>query len=253
MAEDVGAVTGLTVTAAVLTGQLTIGWGNDLLDARRDRQVGREDKPLATGELSAAVVWAAGGLTLLVCVGLSLAAGWRSAAVHLGLVVLSGHAYNVGLKATVLSWLPYAMAFGALPAVVTLAGDPPVAPPWWMVAVAATLGVAAHLLNAVPDLAEDAVTGVRGLPHRLGARRSRVAATLLLLAATAVAAVVPRAEAGATGAGWLWVGTALVLATILAAVALSGQGRAPFRAAVAIAVLDVALLVAASPVSAAQG
>ena len=34
---------------AVLTGQLSIGWLNDLLDAERDRVVGRPDKPVATG------------------------------------------------------------------------------------------------------------------------------------------------------------------------------------------------------------
>ena len=44
------------MTAAVLAGQLTIGWGNDLVDAERDRQVGRADKPLAHGELSTAAV-----------------------------------------------------------------------------------------------------------------------------------------------------------------------------------------------------
>ena len=40
---------GLLVTAAVLAGQLSIGWSNDLIDARRDRAVGRTDKPLAVG------------------------------------------------------------------------------------------------------------------------------------------------------------------------------------------------------------
>ena len=38
------------------------------------------------------------------------------------LVVGAGHAYNVWLKATWWSWLPYASAFGTLPTVVTLAG-----------------------------------------------------------------------------------------------------------------------------------
>ena len=35
------------VTAAVLCGQLSIGWSNDLVDLARDRAVGRRDKPLA--------------------------------------------------------------------------------------------------------------------------------------------------------------------------------------------------------------
>jgi 4-hydroxybenzoate polyprenyltransferase len=46
----------VVVTAAVFTGQLTIGWGNDLLDANRDREVGRRDKPLATRDLAPSFV-----------------------------------------------------------------------------------------------------------------------------------------------------------------------------------------------------
>src|SRR3712207_7375206 len=34
-----------------------------------------------------------------------------------------------------------------------------------------SLGVGAHLLNVLPDLEDDAATGVRGLPHVLGPRR----------------------------------------------------------------------------------
>ena len=40
------------VTAAVLCGQLSIGWSNDLVDLARDRAVGRSDKPLALGAIS---------------------------------------------------------------------------------------------------------------------------------------------------------------------------------------------------------
>ena len=45
-------------------------------------------------------------------------------------------------------------------------------------------GAGAHFANVLPDLDDDARTGVRGLPHRLGAARSAVAAAGLLLAAT---------------------------------------------------------------------
>ena len=39
------------VAAAVLTGQLCVGWVNDLVDRDRDRAVGRHDKPLANDTL----------------------------------------------------------------------------------------------------------------------------------------------------------------------------------------------------------
>jgi len=223
------------VTGAVLAGQLTIGWGNDLLDLDRDRHAGRSDKPLASGELSSLHVQAGIALALVACVVLSLSAGWRSAVVHLLLVVGSGHAYNVGLKATEGSWVPYAVAFGSLPAVVTFAGTSPEAPPWWMVTAAAALGVAAHFLNTLPDFEDDVATGVRGLPHRLGRPTSRFLATALLLAASVTSVLGPGSPPP-----WGW---AVLAATVaLAAVALLGRGRLPFQAAVAIALLDVALL-----------
>jgi 4-hydroxybenzoate polyprenyltransferase len=234
--EDLGFGTGALVTLAVLAGQLTIGWGNDLVDAARDREVGRRDKPLADGRVSAAVVRRCLVAAGAACVVLSLAAGWRSGLVHLVCMVGGGHAYNLGLKATAWSWAPYAVAFGSLPAVVTLAGSTPAAPPAWALAVAAMLGVGAHFLNALPDFADDAVTGVRGLPHRLGATATRVGATSLLVAASVVAVLGPTGTP--TAASW----AALGLVGALAVVALVGRGKAPFRAAVAIALVDVVLL-----------
>jgi 4-hydroxybenzoate polyprenyltransferase len=227
---------GLVVTLAVFTGQLTIGWGNDLLDVDRDREVGRPDKPLANGDLAPSVVRRWLVASAAACVVLSLLAGWRSGATHLALLVGFGHLYNLSFKATPWSWLPYAVAFGSLPAVVSLADSPPQWPPTWMVGTAATLGVAAHLLNALPDLEDDAATDVRGLPHRLGAVRSRIIATVLLVLGSTIAVLGP---AGAP-ATWAWAALAVVVA--LAAVALFGDGRAPFRAAIAIALVNVALL-----------
>ncbi len=235
-AEELGAVTAVVVTSAVLTGQLTIGWGNDLRDAARDREVGRTDKPLADGRLSGTLVRRCLVAAAAATVVLSLAAGWRSGLVHLGLLVGGGHAYNLGLKATAWSWVPYLVAFGSLPAVVTLAGSSPTWPPLWAVAVAGMLGVGAHFLNTLPDFADDAATGVRGLPHRLGPVATRVGATALLVGASVVAVLGP---AGAP-TGWGW--AALGVVCVLAVVALVGRGKLPFGSAVAIALVDVALL-----------
>ena len=228
---------GALVTAAVGTGQLTIGWSNDLIDAGRDRVVGRLDKPVARGEVTERVVRVALGVAAVLCVGLSLACGFASAAVHLLLGVASGWAYNLGLKRTVWSALPYAVAFGALPAVVTLALPARVWPAAWVMAAGALLGVGAHLLNALPDLADDEQTGVRGLPHRLGARRVRWLAPAVLVLASAVAL------AGPAGAPSPVAWAAFALCLVLAAVAVTGRGKVPFAAAVGIAALDVAALV----------
>jgi 4-hydroxybenzoate polyprenyltransferase len=232
-----GLGSGAVVTGAVCAGQLTIGWSNDLIDAARDREVARTDKPLARGDLSGALVRKAIAVAGVACVLLSLACGWRSAVTHLGLGVAAGWAYNLGVKRTVWSGLPYAVAFGALPAVVSLALPERSLPPMWMVATGAVLGVGAHLLNALPDLADDAVTGVRGLPQRLGATRVRVLAPAVLLAGSVVATLGPGGAVPAAA----WAG--LAGATVLAAVAVAGRGRGPFAAAIGIALVDVTVLV----------
>lgn len=236
LAERLAAPTAVLVTAAVLSGQLVIGWSNDLLDAGRDRQVARPDKPLATGELSDRTVLAALAVGAVSCLGLSLSLGLRAGLLHVVVLVGSGLAYNVGVKATAWSWLPYATAFGSLPAVVTLSAAVPRLPAWWVVAAAAALGVAAHFLNVLPDLADDAATDVHGLPHRWGAAGSRIAATSLLVAASVAAALGPR------GAPPIAAWPALAIVAGLAVVALNGRGVWPFRAAIGIALVDVALL-----------
>jgi 4-hydroxybenzoate polyprenyltransferase len=227
------ATTGALVVAAVAAGQLTIGWSNDLVDAQRDRSVGRVDKPLATGAVREGTVRVATALALLACVALSLSCGWRSGLTHLVLVVGSGWAYNLGLKRTAASAVPYAVAFGALPAVVSLALPEPVLAPAWMLATGALLGVGAHLLNALPDLADDEATGVRGLPHLLGARAVRVLAPMVLLTGSGVALLGPPGpvpfSAAAGGA----------VCVVLAAVAVATRGRTPFLASIGIALVDV--------------
>jgi 4-hydroxybenzoate polyprenyltransferase len=169
---------------------------------------------------------------------LSLACGWASGLVHLLLGVASGWAYNLWFKRTPLSPLPYAVAFGALPAVVTLALPSPTWPPAWVLVTGALLGVGAHLLNALPDLADDEATGVRGLPHRLGARVVRWLAPAVLLAGSVVAAYGPGLDG--TGLGLL------AACVALAVVAVVGRGRLPFVAAVLIALANVVSLVARS-------
>ena len=223
------------VGLAVLAGQLSVGWSNDLLDERRDRAVGRPDKPLAAGEVSTDTVRVACAVAVLAAVVLSLACGLVAGSVHL-LCVASAWAYNAGVKATVWSWVPYAVSFGGLVVFVSLAAEPPSLPPWWMPLAGALLGVGAHLLNVLPDLAEDERTGVRGLPHRIGARRLPAVATSVLVAASVVVVV---------GTGMRPPGSvaAVVLVGVLAVVALTRRGRVPFVAAIGIALTDVVLLV----------
>ncbi|HWH00926.1 MAG TPA: UbiA family prenyltransferase, partial [Pilimelia sp.] len=169
------------VAAAVLSSQLAVGWVNDWLDAGRDAAVGRIDKPAATGAVSPRTVGLAGLAAALATVPLAWLSGpAATAAALVGLV--SALLYDWPLKFTPLSVLPYAVSFAALPAFVLLGRPGPV--PGWLVAAGGLLGAGAHFANALPDLADDARTGVRGLPQRLGVHGSAAAGAALLLAAT---------------------------------------------------------------------
>jgi 4-hydroxybenzoate polyprenyltransferase len=229
------------IVAAVLTGQLSVGWSNDWLDAARDSAVHRPDKPVATGRVGATTVRRAAFAAAAACVPLSLLMGWLPGTLHLA-AVASAWAYNLGLKRTAWSWAPYALSFALLPMALALAlpGRPTAA--WLVVAAGALLGVGAHGANVLPDLLDDEATGVRGLPHRLGRRGTALGSAGVLLAATVLLVLAP---AGAVPAARLaaLVAAALVVAAGAAVAVRDPHSRLPFVAAVVVAAVDVVLLV----------
>ncbi|WP_440066093.1 UbiA family prenyltransferase [Streptosporangium sp. OZ121] len=228
------------VAAAVLAGQLSIGWCNDAVDAARDAAAGRTGKPVASGAVGVRTVWVAALSALALCVPLSLASGPAAGAVHLA-GVAAAWAYDLGLKATALSWLPYAVGFGSLPGFVTLGLPGHPWPAWWAVTAAALLGCGAHLANVLPDIPADLAGGVRGWPQRLGTARVRLLIPLPLLAATALLVLGPPEPPGA--GSW----AALAAAGVFTAGGLAlgrGSSRVPFAMAIAVAAVDVALLLA---------
>ncbi|MEV0753093.1 UbiA family prenyltransferase [Streptosporangium sp. NPDC050280] len=228
------------VAAAVLTGQLSIGWCNDAVDAARDAAAHRTGKPVASGAVSVRTVWVAAIAALALCVPLSLASGPAAGAVHL-VGVAAAWAYDLGLKATALSWLPYAVGFGSLPGFVTLGLPGHPWPAWWAVTAAALLGCGAHLANVLPDISADLAAGVRGWPQRLGVARVRVLIPVPLLAATALLVLGPPGTPGVGG----WAALAVAGAFTAGGLALGrGSSRVPFAAAIAVAAVDVVLLLA---------
>ena len=230
----------VSVAAAVLAGQLSIGWMNDYLDRDRDARAGRLDKPVAEGALDPRTLRTALWVAAVAVLPLSLLSGWRAGALHL-VAVAAGWAYNVRLKSTALSVLPYVVAFGLLPAFATagLPGTPVVG---WLVAAGALLGAGAHFANVLPDIDADLATGVRGLPHRIGPAASRVAAAVLLAAASVVLAVGPAGPPGALG--WAAVAVAGVCGVGAAVLGRRPGSRAAFLGVLVVAAVDVGLLVA---------
>jgi 4-hydroxybenzoate polyprenyltransferase len=180
----------LLVAATVLTGQLTVGWINDVVDRDRDRQVGRQDKPVAMGWVDPGTVNFAVACAVLLVIPLSMANGTAAGIAHLA-AVLSAWMYTFFFKLTRFSWLPYAVSFGLLPAFLSyggLGGGLHGAPPTLvMTGLAALLGVGVHFLTVLPHLVEDNQTGVRHLPLRVALRTG---AARLLWISTAFTALV---------------------------------------------------------------
>jgi 4-hydroxybenzoate polyprenyltransferase len=120
-------------------------------------------------------------------------------------------------------------------------------PAAWVVAGAALLGMAAHLLNVIPDLEADRVAMVRGLPHRIGLRGSLLAACGSL---TGVLALILFAGRGGGPVGTPAVAMSGVAVGLIGGVAwsgLRGRGRLGFRLTIlaAGAIVGVFLLLPA--------
>jgi 4-hydroxybenzoate polyprenyltransferase len=227
------------ICAAVLAGQASIGWSNDWLDADRDRAVARPDKPVVQGAVTPGVLrWAALAAAALAVV-LSLLLG-PAPGILLLVLVASGWAYNAGLKRTPASLVPYCTGFGALPAGVVAAAPGTPAAPWWLIAAGAALGGAAHFANVAPDVADDLATGVRGLPHRVGAVASAVACAALLGGATLLLVLGPAGPPGV--AGWTGLAVAAPAVVVAASAGRPRLSRVAFPAIMLLVVLDVVLL-----------
>lgn len=225
----------LLVLTAVGSGQLAVGWSNDYLDRDRDRASGRLDKPIPAQRVSGRAVGRAALVALAACVPLSLASGIASGVAHL-CAVSAALAYNAGLKARPVSVLPYAVAFGLAPAVITLGLPTPHMPPLWALAAGALIGSGGHFTQVLPDIQADRKLGINGLPQLLGERVSTVAAPLLLGAATVVLTFGP-GHPGPVQLAGLAISALLTVAILVAAA--QGRTRAAFRLTLGVAAVAV--------------
>ena len=185
------------VLLTVLVGQALLGWDDDLADEAADRADQRTAKPLVAGTLDRGTLGFALACALLLVVPLSLSSG-----IDAGLAYLVSLAVSAGgnrlLRSTMLSWVPWALAFALYPAYLSYGGwgggahgrPPTVA----MTVVAGLLGIGVHVLTSLPGLVDDNAAGRRHLPLRLalrvGAPRLLVLAGLWCAACVALLAVV---------------------------------------------------------------
>jgi 4-hydroxybenzoate polyprenyltransferase len=246
LALALGIATGLEfwrialLTVAVFAGQLSVGISNDAFDAARDREVGRTDKPLARGDVAVGIAWAAALGLLALALVLSVPLGWRMLAAH-ALALGSAWAYNAGLKSTPWSIVPFLVSFGIFPSLATLSAPDPAFAAGWAWIAGAALGAAVHLTNVLPDLDDDARTGVRGLPHRLGPRASAVTAALAVVGG-AIAVLLGAAGgdlAAVSAVSWVFFVAVVAVAVVTAWRAIA---RPPTRALFRLVMLAALLL-----------
>jgi len=174
---------------------------------------------------------------LVADVPLSLALGWRPGAAHV-VAVGSAWLYDVRLKETIASGLPFALSFGLVPVIVATALPGAPLPQATLVAAGACCGVAAHFANTVGDTADDALTGVRGLPQLIGPSGSTVVAAALVAAASVLLVVATDAAPLAVAAAVL----ASVVAVVMPVLLRRTDGR---HVAFRLVIAAVAVLVAA--------
>ena len=168
----------LFIAFAILLGQFVVGWSNDLIDFPLDKAAMRLNKPLVAGTITAGTLRLAIVIALLSALIISLVSplGVNGTAIHF-LGLLSATAYNLKLKSTLLSVVPYMVSFGALPWAIYVAAG--ANPPMWVVLGFILISSAFHFLNVLKDLKSDIAQGVLGLPQVLGRKKSIVIAILL--------------------------------------------------------------------------
>ena len=223
------------VALTVFTGQLIVGWSNDLIDTESDRLQNRIEKPLVSGVLTHEQLKLALLIDLPVCALLSLLGplGVRGGLLHL-FGVGCGVAYNSFFKSTIFSVLPYVLAFSALPATPYVAKG--LIPPLWIVIVGGVFGVIGHFANVLKDIDQDRAVGITGLPQRLGTRISvLVCVTSLIVITPLIAAQRPSFV--------ILLAIGLVVAMIVLMIKPKQLG---FQAIMALALFDVLIMATTS-------
>jgi len=167
------------IAFGVFTGQLVVGWSNDLYDFDDDLKHQRTKKPLVSGLITKQYLqkWLRFMLPFSFVANLLGPLGIKGGFVYM-LGIACGVAYNFYFKFNLLSPLPYAIAFAALPSSVAISKD--INPPLWMLLGGALFGMAAHFINVIKDMDQDQASGIKGLPQQIGKTKSIAAAAVLI-------------------------------------------------------------------------
>ncbi len=167
------------IAFGVFTGQLVVGWSNDLYDYADDLKHNRQNKPLVAGVISQRYLtrWLTFMVPFSFVANLLGPLGFKGGLVYM-FGISMGVAYNFYFKFNVFSWFPFALAFAALPSCIAISKG--VTPPVWMWLGGALLGSAAHFINVIKDMDQDRASGIGGAPQRIGKRNSIVVSAGLI-------------------------------------------------------------------------
>ena len=209
----------VTLGLGMLFYQFTIGLVNDLVDVSEDRSA-KPWKPLVRGAISprfALVVAVTCLVAALVLTSSVSRAAWLIGVAGFG----CGLSYDVYLKRTELSWLPYAIGMPLVPVWVYVASDAWRPLLWWSLPLGALIGFALHLANQAPDVASGDPSG---LPGRFGEHRSRVIATLVFGVVVCMVAALLRVSSTPRALAVLVVGGGAIAASPWSTRALGRDG-----------------------------
>ena len=169
----------LIIALGFFSGQLIVGWSNDLIDYADDLSHQRVNKPLVAGLITRKFLQSWLGVMIPVALVINLFGplGFVGGGLSIFAIVWA-LGYNFYFKFNIFSPLPYAVAFAILPSCMAFSQDK--TPPTWMWLGGALFGMAAHFLNVLKDMDQDHASGIKGLPQRCGKTGSIIAATILI-------------------------------------------------------------------------
>ena len=169
----------LIIALGFFSGQLIVGWSNDLIDYADDLSHQRMNKPLVAGLISRKFLqsWLAVMIPVALVINLFGPLGFVGGGLSI-FAIIWALGYNFYFKFNIFSPLPYAVAFAILPSCMAFSQDR--TPPTWMWLGGALFGMAAHFLNVLKDMNQDHASGIKGLPQRCGKTGSIIAAMILI-------------------------------------------------------------------------
>ena len=177
------------IATIMLLVQFSISALNEWADADLDRRA-RRQRPIPLGlvsrgaALAIAVVAAVGAFLLCVLADLG-----PFALLLVGIGTACGWAYDLQLKATPLSVVPFAIAFPLMPFWTGALAARPLSSLVILFLGGSPLAAAIHLADAIPDRDPDRAAGLRTLAVALGTPRAELAAAGFLLLGSLVSTI----------------------------------------------------------------